>query len=164
MPCQCHACPWPCLFSLFSRSPMRRQREAADPRPKTTRRSNGGARCLWWWWSGRIEVFFFSPTVTRKQGRVARSGEVIRRETKLPRGGLGAGSLGAWRDGSSRSRAAPGAGWDGMEWWWVGGSRCRGGAEQPLGKGHSSPVQLNRVVLAGSGGSLPSSAERRAGY
>lgn len=143
------------LFSLFSRS-MRRQRERGGSGPKTTRRRGGGGGACWW--SGQIEVFSVHEKAARGRanlwGRPQR--EAWRGEPRLARGGPAVHTH--WylevvcpsREGRRVALVGAAAGWG--RWWWSGhcwsagrGSRC---PDQPLGKGHSSPVQFSPVVLA----------------
>jgi hypothetical protein len=111
---------------------------------------------------GADESRFFS--VIRKQpsradlwGRPERKGGVASRGKARARPS-GGGLVGrGWALGWSLEVARAGRdGSDGMGA--AAGSRCR---EQPLGKGHSSPVQFSRVVLAGSAAACASSEPER---
>ena len=153
--------PGRALFSLFSRS-MRRQRERGGSGPKTTRAVAAMVEAR----VGGADKSRFSPRresharPTNLWGRPER--EAWRAKIKAPAAahthwhctepepsGWGLDS-GAW------SLPDPGGEGDGSRW--CGRRLVTAGLldedhvgrrrEQPLGKGHSSPVQFSRVVLA----------------
>lgn len=130
--------------------------------PKTTRRSSGGGAC---WWSGQIEVFHPDEKESRAREAeqifgAAAGGKGGVASSRAPAGHVHTGiAPGAWTGGLPSREGRDGSRWCGCRCrvelvvvclvighrWSAGrGSRCPD-PDQPLGKGHSSPVQSSSV-------------------